>query len=70
MAKLSNEQMIQLAIQVVLIIAAVNWALIAHGQQDLVTMVTKDPEIQKYIRTAFGVVAAYQAFLLSRRFTA
>ncbi|NBU33997.1 DUF378 domain-containing protein [bacterium] len=50
------------AIQAILIIAAVNWALVAYNGTDLVAMITGPGEMEKYVKYAIGAVGLYAAY--------
>jgi uncharacterized membrane protein YuzA (DUF378 family) len=51
-----DNKMIAMAIQIVLIIAALNWGLVAFNGTDLVKMVTGGGNIEKYAKFAVAAV--------------
>lgn len=59
-----TQQNIALLVQVVLILAALNWALVAYNKTDLVQIATGGGEIEKYAKFAVGVVGVYAAYQL------
>jgi uncharacterized membrane protein YuzA (DUF378 family) len=60
-----SEQNITLVVQAVLILAALNWGLVAYNGMDLVKIATGGGDIEKYAKYAVAAVAifaAYQAY--------
>ena len=59
-------KMFAMLIQVILIIAALNWGLVAYNGTDLVKMVTGGGEIEKYAKfavAAVGLLAIYNMIM-------
>jgi uncharacterized membrane protein YuzA (DUF378 family) len=55
-----------LVVQIVLIIAAVNWGLDAYNKKDAVKMLTNGGDFERYVKyaiAAVGLVAAYQLYV-------
>lgn len=59
-----TKQNIALLVQIILIAAALNWALVAYNNTDLVRMVTGGGQIEKYAKFAVGAAGAYAAYQL------
>lgn len=59
-----SQQNITILVQVILILAALNWALVAYNKTDLVQIVTGGGDIEKYTKFAIGAVGAYAAYQL------
>jgi uncharacterized membrane protein YuzA (DUF378 family) len=57
-----TQQHIELLVQLVLIIAALNWALVSYNNIDLVRIATGGGEIEKYAKFAVGAAGAYAAY--------
>jgi uncharacterized membrane protein YuzA (DUF378 family) len=65
-----SQQTITLLVQAILIVAALNWALVAYNGMDLVAIATGGGVMEKYAKYAVGVVAifaAYQTYLAYSR---
>jgi uncharacterized membrane protein YuzA (DUF378 family) len=61
-----DSKMFAMLIQVILIIAALNWGLVAYNGTDLVKIVTGGGEIEKYAKfavAAVGLLAVYNLFM-------
>lgn len=59
-----------LFVQIILIIAAINWAFDAYNKKDLVKMVTNGGDFEmyaKYAIAAVGVIGAYQLYMSQSR---
>lgn len=59
-------KMFAMLIQVILIIAALNWGLVAYNGTDLVKMVTGGGDIEKYAKfavAAVGLLAVYNMIM-------
>lgn len=50
-------------IHIILIIAAINWGLVAHNGTDLVTMVAGAGDTEKYIKYAIAAAGVYAAYV-------
>jgi uncharacterized membrane protein YuzA (DUF378 family) len=59
-----------LAIQLVLIVAALNWGLVAYNGTDLVKLILnklKFDQYERHVKLAIGAVAVYAAYQLSQK---
>jgi uncharacterized membrane protein YuzA (DUF378 family) len=57
----------QIVVKVVLILAALNWGLIAYNGTDLVKLaldIVQKPEYEKHVKLLIGVVGVYATYLL------
>jgi uncharacterized membrane protein YuzA (DUF378 family) len=57
-----DQKIITLVVQIVLILAAVNWGAVAYNGMDLVKMVSMG--FDKYVKIVVGVVGVYAAYQL------
>jgi uncharacterized membrane protein YuzA (DUF378 family) len=57
-----NQQIIDMIVQVILIIAALNWGLVAYNGMDAVQMITGGGQIEQYAKFAVAAVAVYAAY--------
>jgi uncharacterized membrane protein YuzA (DUF378 family) len=56
---------VKLIVQLLIIIGAINWGLIAYNGTDLVTMLAStvgQPMVEKYIKYAVGIAGAYALY--------
>lgn len=60
------QQMIQLAVHVLLIAGALNWGLVAYNGTDMVAKITKGGEPEKYAKLLVAAAGLYQAAKLSK----
>jgi uncharacterized membrane protein YuzA (DUF378 family) len=61
-----NNKYIAPLVQIILIVSALNWGLVAYNGKDLVALVTKGGKIEQYTKFAIalaGVYAAYELYL-------
>ena len=61
-----DKKTVAMLIQVVLIIAALNWGLVAYNGTDLVKIVTGGGDIEKFAKfavAAVGLLAAYNLIM-------
>lgn len=59
-----NEKTLLLAVQVILIVGAINWGLVAYNGTDLVEQVTGGGDIEKYVKYAVAAAGVYFAYVL------
>lgn len=59
-----NQQTIALLVQLILIVAALNWGFVAYNNTDLVRLATGGGHIEKYAKFAVGAAGAYAAYHL------
>lgn len=59
-----TQQNISLLVQLVLIVSALNWALVSYNNTDLVRIVSGGGQIEKYAKFAVGAAGAYAAYQL------
>lgn len=57
-----SNQTITLIVQAVLIIAALNWGLVAYNGMDLVKIATGGGDIETYAKYAVALVAVFAAY--------
>ncbi len=62
-----DSKSLDLAVQIVLIVAAVNWGLVAFNGTDLVQVITGEGDVEMYVKYAIAAVGLYQAFVLYQR---
>lgn len=65
---MQNQQMIEIAVQILLIAAAVNWGLVAHNNTDLVKMATGGGDLEKYAKYAIAAAGLYGAYMLYEKY--
>jgi len=53
-----------LIVQVILIVAAINWGLVALNGTDLVKLITGGGDADKYVKIAVGAAGVYSAYVL------
>lgn len=57
-----------IAINIILIVAALNWGLVAYNGTDLVSVVTPaQPMIERYIKLAIGVCGLYAIYVMNAK---
>jgi uncharacterized membrane protein YuzA (DUF378 family) len=64
---------LDLVIKIVLIVAALNWGLVAYNGTDLVKVAldaAKVPQHERYVKLAIGAVAVFAAYQLSQKLSA
>ena len=54
-----DQKLVNLIIKIVVIIATINWGLVAATNTDLVKTVTGGGDIEKYTKIAIGIVGVY-----------
>lgn len=59
-----DEKNLLLAVQIILIIGAVNWGLVAYNGTDLVRQVTGPGDIERYVKYAVAAAGIYFAYVL------
>lgn len=64
-----TKQNIAILVQLILIVAALNWALVAFNNTDIVRIATGGGQIEKYAKFAVGGVGAYAAYQLYIAYT-
>jgi uncharacterized membrane protein YuzA (DUF378 family) len=61
---------LNLVIKIVLIVAALNWGLVAYNGTDLVKLIlnlVKLPQYERHVKLAIGAVAVFAAYQLSQK---
>lgn len=59
-----NEKQIMMVVQIVLVISAVNWGLVAYNGMDLVKQVLGTGTAEKLVKYFIGLVGLYAAYKL------
>jgi uncharacterized membrane protein YuzA (DUF378 family) len=62
--QIMDQKTLVLIIQVILIVGAVNWGLVAYNGTDLVKTLVGSGNAEKYVKMAVGLAGLYAAFLL------
>lgn len=57
-----TQQNLTLLVQIILIVAAINWALVAYNNTDLVRIVTGGGQIERFAKYAVGAAGAFAAY--------
>lgn len=66
---MDNKKMMEIAVQLTLIAAALNWGLHAHNGTDLVKMATGGGDIEKYAKYAIAAVGLFAAYQLYEKYS-
>lgn len=59
-----DKNTLSMLIQVILIVAALNWGLVAFNGTDLVKMITGGGDIEKYAKFAVAAAGLYAAYAM------
>ena len=62
--QIMDQKTLVLIVQIILIVGAVNWGLVAYNGTDLVKTLVGSGNAEKYVKMAVGVAGLYAAFLL------
>lgn len=62
--QIMDQKTLVLIVQIILIVGAVNWGLVAFNGTDLVKSLVGSGNAEKYVKMAVGVAGLYAAFLL------
>ncbi len=57
-----TQQHVQFIVQIVLIVAALNWGLVAYNNTDLVRIVTGGGQFERYAKFAVGAAGLYGVY--------
>ena len=59
-----DEKILLQAVQIILIVGAINWGLVAYNGTDLVEQITGGGDIEKYVMYAVAASGVYFAYVL------
>lgn len=59
-----DQKTLLLTVQVILIVGAINWGLVAYNGTDLVKQITGGGDIEMYVKYAVAAAGVYFAYVL------
>jgi uncharacterized membrane protein YuzA (DUF378 family) len=64
-----SQQNITILVQIILIIAAINWGVVAYNNTDIVKLVTNGGDIEKYVKYGVGIAGVYSLYIMYMSYT-